>query len=89
LLTCIEPGELVATKTIDSAGLDEKDVKRSGPFNPLTGPFFVEGAEQGDALVDRLIGYQARFDAVTVAGSMAVCVPKDRLPKQMSAPEAK
>ena len=40
---------MVATKTLDSAGLDEKDVKRSEPFNPLTGPFFVEGAEPGDA----------------------------------------
>ena len=36
------------TKTIDSAGLDEKDEKRSEPFNPLTGPFFVEGAEPGE-----------------------------------------
>ena len=44
----------MATKTLDSAGLDEKDVKRSEPFNPLTGPFFVEGAEPGDALVVRL-----------------------------------
>jgi acetamidase/formamidase len=47
----IKPGERVATKTIDSAGLDEKGVKQSEPFNPLTGPFFVEGAEPGDALV--------------------------------------
>ena len=54
VLKRIKPGEVVATKTLDSAGLDEKDVKRSEPFNPLTGPFFVEGAEPGDALVVRL-----------------------------------
>jgi acetamidase/formamidase len=54
VLKRIKPGEAVATKTIDSAGLDEADVKRSEPFNPLTGPFFVEGAEPGDALVVRL-----------------------------------
>ncbi len=54
VLKRIKPGEVVATKTVDSAGLDEKDVKRSEPFNPLTGPFFVEGAEPGDALVVRL-----------------------------------
>ena len=54
VLKRIKPGEAVATRTIDSAGLDEKDVKRSEPFNPLTGPFFVEGAEPGDALVVRL-----------------------------------
>ncbi len=54
VLKRIKPGEAVATRTLDSAGLDEKDVKRSEPFNPLTGPFFVEGAEPGDALVVRL-----------------------------------
>ena len=54
VLKRIKPGEAVATKTVDSAGLDEKDEKRSEPFNPLTGPFFVEGAEPGDALVVRL-----------------------------------
>src|SRR4051794_3387524 len=54
VLKRIKPGEVVTTKTVDSAGLDEKGVKRSEPFNPLTGPFFVEGAEPGDALVVRL-----------------------------------
>ena len=28
-----------------------------------------------------LIGYQGRYDVVTVAGSMALCLPKNRLPK--------
>jgi amidase len=54
VLKRIKPGEVVTTKTIDSAGLDDKDVKQSEPFNPLTGPFFVEGAEPGDALLVRL-----------------------------------
>jgi acetamidase/formamidase len=50
----IKPGELIQTRTIDSGGQDEKDVKRSEPFNPLTGPFFVEGAEPGDAIAVKL-----------------------------------
>jgi amidase len=54
VLKQIKAGETVTTKTLDSAGLDEQDVKRSEPFNPLTGPFFVQGAEPGDALVVRL-----------------------------------
>jgi acetamidase/formamidase len=54
VLKRIKPGEVVTTKTVDSAGLDEKDVKRSEPFNPLTGPFFIEGAEPGDAIVVHL-----------------------------------
>jgi amidase len=50
----IKPGATIATRTIDSGGQDEKGVKRSEPFNPLTGPFSVEGAEPGDALVVHL-----------------------------------
>jgi amidase len=50
VLATIKPGETIATRTIDSGGQDEKGVKRSEPFNPLTGPFLVEGAEPGDAL---------------------------------------
>ena len=52
----IKPGDIVVTKTIDSGGLDfNGDQKAPGPgFNPLTGPFFVEGAEPGDALVVKL-----------------------------------
>ncbi len=54
VLKRIRPGETIATRTIDSGGQDEKGVKRSEPFNPLTGPFSVEGAEPGDALVVHL-----------------------------------
>src|ERR1700676_4355631 len=49
--TRIRPGDVVVTKTLDSGGQDEKDAKRSEPSNPLTGPFFIEGAEPGDALL--------------------------------------
>jgi amidase len=51
VLKRIKPGDIVVTKTIDSGGQDEKDAQRSEPSNPLTGPFYVEGAEPGDALV--------------------------------------
>ena len=54
VLERIRPGDLVATRTLDSGGVDEKNITRSEPFNPLTGPFFVEGAEPGDALVVRI-----------------------------------
>ena len=51
VLKRIKPGDVVVTKTLDSGGQDDKDVHRhpeSG--NPLTGPFFIEGAEPGDAI---------------------------------------
>lgn len=53
VLKRVKPGDTVVTKTLDAGGQDEKDARRSEPGNPLTGPFFVEGAEPGDALVIR------------------------------------
>ena len=52
-LARIRPGDTVATKTIDASGRDETGTVRARPSNPLTGPFYVEGAEPGDALVVR------------------------------------
>jgi amidase len=51
VLARIKPGDTVVTKTIDAGGQDEQGRQLSTPPNPLTGPFFVEGAEPGDALV--------------------------------------
>jgi acetamidase/formamidase len=53
VLKRIRPGDTVATKTLDSGGQDEKDARRGQPSNPLTGPFYIEGAEPDDALIVR------------------------------------
>ena len=50
VLARIKPGETIVTKTIDAGGYDENTKKMAEPSNPLTGPFFVEGAEPGDAI---------------------------------------
>jgi amidase len=50
VLEHIKAGEIIFTRTLDSGGQDEKSAQRSAPSNPLTGPFYVEGAEPGDAL---------------------------------------
>jgi amidase len=47
----IKPGDVVITKTLDSGGLNYRDEQISVPSNPLTGPFYIEGAESGDALI--------------------------------------
>ncbi len=54
VLDKIRPGEVIATKTIDAGGQDERGVWVSQPSNPQTGPFYVEGAQPGDALVVRI-----------------------------------
>jgi acetamidase/formamidase len=46
----IKPGEAVSTKTLDSGGQNERNEQLAIPSNPLTGPFYIEGAEPGDAL---------------------------------------
>ena len=53
VLARIKPSAVVSTKTIDASGRDETGTVRARPSNPLTGPFYVEGAEPGDALVIR------------------------------------
>lgn len=57
----IRSGDTVITRTWDSGGKDEKGVWHiEHPYvypargNPLTGPFYVEGAEYGDALEVRI-----------------------------------
>ena len=49
-LARIKPGDTVVTKTLDAGGYDETTQKRGERSNPLTGPFFIEGAEPGDAI---------------------------------------
>ena len=54
VLARIQPGDTVVTKTLDSGGQDDKGAHLSEPGNPLTGPFYIEGAEPGDAIAIRL-----------------------------------
>ena len=46
----IFPGDTVRTKTVDAAGVDENDKPRAISGNPVTGPFYIEGAMPGDTL---------------------------------------
>jgi len=50
----IYPGDSVKTRTLDSRGQDLDGKPRAPRGNPLTGPFYVEGAMPGDTLVVHL-----------------------------------
>ena len=53
----IADGDSVITTTVDSGGRDARDAPVTPGGNPQTGPFYVEGAEEGDTLAvhfDRL-----------------------------------
>jgi amidase len=54
----IQPGDTVRTWSVDAGGRDAKDKVRSLGGNPLTGPFYVEGANPGDTLVVKLVKVQ-------------------------------
>lgn len=50
----IQPGDTVITTCVDARGFDEHDQPVTPRGNPMTGPFFIEGAEPGDTLVIKL-----------------------------------
>jgi amidase len=47
----VSPGDTVKTWSVDAGGTDPHGVRRTSGGNPLTGPFYVEGAVPGDTLV--------------------------------------
>ena len=47
----IAPGDTVSTTTVDARGQDASGQQVTERGNPMTGPFYIEGAEEGDTLV--------------------------------------
>ena len=47
----VAPGDSVTTTTVDARGQDQHGEKITERGNPMTGPFYVKGAEQGDIFV--------------------------------------
>jgi acetamidase/formamidase len=65
------PGDTVKTWSVDAGGVDAKGVRRSMGGNPLTGPFYVEGALPGDTLVVKLKRIRLNRDSAISSGSLA------------------
>ena len=40
----IQPGDTISTESLDALGFDKDSVKRGERGNPLTGPFYIDGA---------------------------------------------
>ncbi len=76
----IADGDTVITTTVDARGYDARREQVAPRGNPMTGPFYVEGAEPGDTLVvhlDRLMpnrayGWSANVLAANVVEPEAV-----------------
>ncbi len=86
----IKPGERIATKTADAAGVDWNGKQVAQGPNPQTGPFYVEGAEPGDMLVvsiekielNRATGYSSSLLAPYAVDPAALMARVDREPRR-------
>ena len=69
----INSGDTVRTWTVDASGADSKGTRITAGGNPLTGPFYVEGALPGDTLVVHFTKIQLNRDTASsswpIAGS--------------------
>jgi amidase len=70
----IADGDTVVTETVDAWGFDKAGERRQPPPNPMTGPFFVEGAEPGDSLAVRIDRMSANRDEGWTFGPVALNV---------------
>lgn len=50
----VADGDTIIADTIDASGLDSNEAQAAKGPNPMTGPFYVEGAEPGDTLAVRI-----------------------------------
>lgn len=50
VLQRLKPGDVVVTRTLDASGRNENSKALAESPNPLTGPFYIEGAAPGDAI---------------------------------------
>jgi acetamidase/formamidase len=64
----LNPGDTVTTWSVDAGGTDPEGVRRTSGGNPLTGPFYIEGALPGDTLV-------VHFDRIRLNRDTAISSP--------------
>jgi amidase len=64
-------GDTVVTQTLDAWGFDRRGAQLCKPPNPMTGPFYVEGAEPGDSLAVRVDRMTANRDDGWTFGPVA------------------
>lgn len=50
----VADGDTIIADTVDAAGLDASEETVAARPNPMTGPFFIDGAEPGDTLAVRI-----------------------------------
>jgi len=64
------PGDSVHTQTVDAGGTDATGAHRVFGGNPLTGPFYIEGAMPGDTLVIKFTRIRLNRDSAQSGDSV-------------------
>jgi Predicted acetamidase/formamidase len=64
----IGAGDTVATTSVDAGGVDENGKRRTGEGNPLTGPFYIEGAWPGDVIAVKLVRLRLNRNSAVSSG---------------------
>ena len=76
----IQQGDTVHTTSVDAGGMDKNGARVTQRGNPLTGPFFVEGAAPGDVLEVTLLDVSLNRNFATTLNTL---IPKV-LPKSIA-----
>ena len=76
----IQQGDTVHTTSVDAVGFDRNGIRVTERGNPLTGPFFVAGAEPGDVLAVTLLDVSLNRNFATTLNTL---IPKV-LPKSIA-----
>ena len=83
----VQSGDRIITSTLDAHGYDHQGQLRGGDTNPMTGPFFVEGAEPGDCLAVDIIRISMTRDMGWTRQGLAWHVVDPALVREMPARE--
>mgnify|MGYP001198581145 CR=1 FL=1 len=77
----IRTGDTVHTRSLDALGFDKDSVKRGERGNPLTGPFYIEGAFAGDAIAITIVDLSLNRNFATTLNAF--------IPKILPNPQAR
>lgn len=69
----ILPGDTIMSESVDAVGIDKRGMKVTERGNPLTGPFFVEGAMPGDVVAVHLVDVRLNRNYATTLNAL---IPK-------------
>lgn len=77
----IRSEDTVSTESLDAVGFDKDSVKRGERGNPLTGPFYIEGASAGDVIAITIVSLSLNRNFATTLNAF--------IPKILPQPQAK